>query len=210
VAGPEAEVKLMRLRVPASVWAVAHYVVNSGRDVFTQGELRSAACGSLDTALAVGLIRRTGDNGLFRADLELARLYASLLPKVPKSYVTERKGRFREAKVTCEGRKEAVRLARAWARLASWAEAHAEDNEDLPKEIVEVLEAHGITVRRTTLPNGAKVVLAKVLNMYIVMDGLMVKNTPKCARYSRLGPSAWLCASTKDRLYSYLAQLTTQ
>jgi len=64
-------------------------------------------------------------------------------------------------------------------------------------------------VRRMALPNGAKVVLAKVLNMYIIMDGLMVKNTPKCVRFPRLGPDAWLCASTKDKLYSYLAQLTT-
>ena len=208
MAGPEAEVKLMRLRVPASVWALARYVVNSGRDTFTQSELRSAACGTLDTALAIGLIRRTGDNA-FRADLELARSLAGLLPKVPKSYVTERKGRFHEAKVTCEGRKEAVRLARAWARLSKWAEVHAEDAEDLPKEIVEVLEAHGIAVKRMTLPNGAKVVLAKVLNMYIIMDGLMFKNTPKCVRFPRLGPNAWLCASTKDRLFSYLAQLTT-
>ena len=208
MAGPEAEVKLMRLRVPTSAWAIARYVVNSGRDVFTQGELKGAACGSLDTALALGLIRRTGDNA-FRADLELARLYASLLPKVPKSYITGRKGRFREAKTPCEGRQEAVRLAKAWARLSNWAEVHAEDEEDLPKEILEVLEAHGITVRRVTLPNGAKVVLAKVHNMYIIMDGLMFKNTPKCVRFPRLGPDAWLCASTKDKLYSYLAQLTT-
>ena len=208
MAGPEAEVKLMRLRVPTSAWAIARYVVNSGRDVFTQGELKGAACGSLDTALAIGLIMKL-DNGLYKADLELARLYASLLPKVPRAYVVERKGRFREAKAPCEGRQEAVRLAKAWARLSNWAEVHAEDSEDMPKEVVEVLEAHGISVRRTALPNGAKVVLAKVLNMYIIMDGLMVKNTPKCVRYSRLGPDAWLCASTKDKLYSYLAQLTT-
>jgi len=209
MAGPEAEVKLMRLRVPLSVWAIARYVVNSGRDVFTQSELKGAACGSLDTALKDGLIVRL-DNGLYRADLGLARLYASLLPKVPKSYITGRKGRSRasEAKTPCEGRQEAVRLAKAWARLSNWADVHAEDSEDLPKEIVEVLEAHGIQAQRTTLPNGAKVVLAKVLNMYIIMDGLMLKNTPKCARFPRLGPNAWLCASTKDRLYSYLAQLT--
>jgi len=206
--GPEAEVKLMRLRVPTSAWAIARYVVNSGRDVFTQGELKGAACGSLDTALALGLIMKL-DNGLYKANIELARLYAGLLPKVPKSYITERKGRFREAKTPCEGRQEAVRLAKAWARLSNWAEVHAEDEEDLPQEIVEVLEAHGISVRRMVLPNGAKVVLAKVHNMYIVMDGLMVKNTPKCVRFPRLGPDAWLCASTKDKLYSYLAQLTT-
>jgi len=208
MAGPEAEVKLMRLRVPTSAWAIARYVVNSGRDVFTQGELKGAACGTLDTALAIGLIMKL-DNGLYKADIELARSLAGLLPKVPKSYITGRKGRFREAKTPCEGRQEAVRLAKAWARLSNWAEVHAEDAEDLPKEILEVLEAHGITVRRTALPNGAKVVLAKVLNMYIIMDGLMVKNTPKCVRYPRLGPDAWLCASTKDKLYSYLAQLTT-
>ena len=210
MAGPEAEVKLMRLRVPTSVWAIARYVLRTGRDVFTQGELKSAACGSLDTALAIGLIMKL-ENGLYKADMELARSLASLLPKVPKSYITERKGRFRasEAKTPCEGRQEAVRLAKAWARLSNWAEVHAEDEEDLPQEIVEVLERNGIQVQRTTLPNGAKVVLAKVLNMYIIMDGLMFKNTPKCARYSRLGPNAWLCSSTKDKLYSYLAQLTT-
>ena len=162
MAGPEAEVKLMRLRVPTSAWALARYVVNSGRDVFTQGELKGAACGSLDTALAIGLIEKL-DNGLYKANLELARSLAGLLPKVPKSYIIGRKGRFREAKTPCEGRQEAVRLAKAWARLSNWAEVHAEDEEDLPKEILEVLEAHGITVRRTALPNGAKVVLAKVL-----------------------------------------------
>jgi hypothetical protein len=209
MAGPEAEVKLMRLRVPTSAWAIARYVLRTGRDTFTQSELKGAACGTIDTALALGLIRRTGDNGLYKANLELARLYANLLPKVPKSYITGRKGRFREAKTHCEGRQEAVRLAKAWARLSNWAEVHAEDEEDLPKEVVEVLEAHGIAVRRTALPNGAKVVLAKVLNMYIVMDDLMVKNTPKCVRFPRLGPDALLCASTKDKLYSYLAQLTT-
>jgi len=210
MAGPEAEVKLMRLRVPTSAWAIARYVVNSGRDTFTQGELKGAACGTLDTALAIGLIMKL-DNGLYKADLELARSLAGLLPKVPKSYITERKGRFRasEAKTPCEGRQEAVRLAKAWARLSNWAEVHAEDEEDLPQEIVEVLERNGIQVQRTTLPNGAKAVLAKVHNMYIVMDGLMVKNTPKCVRFPRLGPDAWLCASTKDKLYSYLAQLTT-
>jgi hypothetical protein len=210
MAGPEAEVKLMRLRVPTSVWAIARYVLRTGRDTFTQGELKGAACGTLDTALALGLIVRL-DNGLYKANMELARSLAGLLPKVPKSYITERKGRFRasEAKTPCEGRQEAVRLAKAWARLSNWAEVHAEDEEDLPKEILEVLEAHGIAVRRTALPNGAKVVLAKVLNMYIIMDDLMVKNTPKCVRYSRLGPDALLCASTKDKLYSYLAQLTT-
>lgn len=205
MAGPEAEVKLMRLRVPTSAWAIARYVVNSGRDTFTQSELKGAACGTIDTALALGLIVRL-DNGLYKANLELARLYANLLPKVPKSYII---GRFREAKTPCEGRQEAVKLAKAWARLSNWAEVHTEDAEDLPNEIVEVLERNGIQVQRTTLPNGAKVVLAKVHNMYIVMDGLMVKNTPKCFRYSRLGPNAWLCTSTKDKLYSYLAQLTT-
>ena len=205
MAGPEAEVKLMRLRVPTSAWAIARYVVKSGKDAFSQSELKGAACGSLDTALAIGLIMKL-DNGLYKANLELARLYASLLPKVPKSYIT---GRFREAKTPCEGRQEAVKLAKAWARLSNWAEVHTEDAEDLPQEIVEVLEAHGIAVRRTALPNGAKAVLAKVLNMYIIMDGLMFKNTPKCVRFPRLGPDAWLCASTKDKLYSYLAQLTT-
>jgi hypothetical protein len=208
MAGPEAEVKLMRLRVPTSAWAIARYVLRTGRDTFTQSELKGAACGTIDTALALGLIVRL-DNGLYKANLELARSLAGLLPKVPKSYITGRKGRSREAKTHCEGRQEAVRLAKAWARLSNWAEVHAEDEEDLPKEILEVLEAHGIAVRRTTLPNGAKVVLAKVLNMYIIMDDLMVKNTPKCVRFPRLGPDAWLCASTKDKLYSYLAQLTT-
>jgi hypothetical protein len=204
----ELEAQIVRLRVPTSVWAIARYVLRTGRDTFTQSELKGAACGTIDTALALGLIRRTGDNGPYKANLELARLYANLLPKVPKSYII---GRFSasEAKTHCEGRQEAVRLAKAWARLSNWAEVHAEDEEELPKEVVKVLERNGIQVQRTALPNGAKVVLAKVLNMYIVMDDLMVKNTPKCVRFPRLGPDAWLCASTKDKLYSYLAQLTT-
>ena len=193
------------IRVPVSAWAVAYYIVKSGKDTFTQRELESAACGNLNSALANGLVMRL-DNGLYKADTELARLYASLLPRVPRAYVTERKGRFRvgESKIPCEERKEAVRLARAWAKLASWAEIHAEDEEDLPKEIVEVLEAHGIEVKRMVLPSGVKAVVAKLLNMYVIMDWLMAKNSPKCLRFPQLGPDALLCASTRDKLYLYL------
>jgi len=205
----ELEAQIVRIRVPASVWAIAYHIVKSGRDVFTQGELRSAACGGLDTALANGLIEKL-ENGLYKANIELAKFYASLLPKVPKAHLTERKGRFRVSEeAPCEERQEALRLARAWAKLANWAEVHAEDEEEPPKEIVEVLERHNIEVKRVKMPNGAKVAVAKVLNYYIVMDLLMAKNTPKCAKYSRLGPNAWLCASTKSRLFSYLVPLAS-
>ena len=207
MAGLEAQTK--SIRVPVSVWAIAYHIVRSGKDAFSQSELESASCGSLETALAMGLIERL-DNGLYRANVELARLYASLLPRVPRAYVVERKGRLRvnEAKIPCEERKEAVRLARAWAKLANWATAHAEDAEDLPKEIVEVLEAHGITVKRMVLPGGAKAVVAKVLSYYIIMDWLMVKNSPKCVRFPKLGPDAWLCASTREKLLWHIVPLT--
>ena len=201
--------QVKQIRVPVSVWAIAYHIVRSGKDTFSQRELEGASCGNLSSALAEGLIERL-ENGLYRANVELAKFYASLLPRVPRAYVVERKGRFSvsEAKITCEERKEAVRLARAWARLSSWAEVHAEDEEDLPKEIVEVLEAHGITVRRMVLPSGAKAVVAKVLNYYIIMDSLMVKNSPKCVRFPRLGPDAWLCASTREKLLWHLVPLT--
>ena len=201
--------QVKQIRVPTSVWAIAYHIVKSGKDTFSQRELEGASCGNLSSALAEGLIERL-ENGLYKANIELAKFYASLLPKVPRAYVVERKGRFRvsEAKITCEERKEAVRLARAWAKLANWATAHAEDAEELPKDIVEVLEAHGITVRRMVLPGGAKAVVAKVLNYYIIMDSLMVKNSPKCVRFPKLGPDAMLCASTREKLYWYLVPLT--
>jgi hypothetical protein len=201
--------QVKQIRVPTSVWAIAYHIVRSGKDTFLQRELEGASCGNLSSALAEGLIERL-DNGLYKANIELARLYASLLPRVPRAYVVEHKGRFSvsEAKISCEERKEAVRLARAWAKLANWATAHAEDAEDPPKEIVEVLERHGITVRRMVLPGGAKAVVAKVLNYYVIMDSLMVKNSPKCVRFPKLGPDAWLCASTREKLYWYLVPLT--
>ena len=201
--------QVKQIRVSASVWAIAYHIVRSGKDTFSQSELESASCGNLETALVTGLIERL-ENGFYRANIDLAKFYASLLPRVPRAYVVERKGRFRvsEARIPCEERKEAVRLARAWAKLANWATAHAEDAEDPPKEIVEVLEAHGITVRRMALPGGAKAVVAKVLNYYIIMDWLMVKNSPKCVRFPKLGPDAMLCASTREKLYWYLVPLT--
>jgi hypothetical protein len=201
--------QVKQIRVSASVWAIAYHIVKSGKDTFSQSELESASCGSLETALAVGLIEKL-NNGLYRTNIELAKFYASLLPRVPRAYVVERKGRFSvsEAKIPCEERKEAVRLARAWAKLANWATAHAEDAEDPPKEILEVLERHGITVRRMVLPGGAKAVVAKVLNYYIIMDSLMVKNSPKCVRFPKLGPDAWLCASTREKLFWYIVPLT--
>ena len=111
--------QVKQIRVPVSVWAIAYHIVKSGKDTFSQSELEGASCGNLSSALAEGLIEKL-DNGLYKANIELAKFYASLLPKVPKSYVTERKGRFRvnEAKIPCEERKEAVRLAKAWAKLA--------------------------------------------------------------------------------------------
>jgi len=201
--------QVKQIRVPVSVWAIAYHIVRSGKDTFTQSELEGASCGNLSSALAEGLIERL-ENGLYKANIELAKFYASLLPKVPRAYVVERKGRFRvsEAKISCEERKEAVRLAKAWARLSNWAEVHAEDAEDPSKDIAEVLEAHGITVRRMVLPGGAKAVVAKVLNYYIIMDSLMVKNSPKCVRFPKLGPDAWLCASTREKLFWYLVPLT--
>jgi len=201
--------QVKQIRVPVSVWAIAYHIVRSGRDTFSQSELEGASCGNLSSALAEGLIEKL-DNGLYKANIELAKFYASLLPRVPRAYVIERKGRFGvgESKITCEERKEAVKLARAWAKLANWAEVHTEDSEELPKDIVKVLEAHGITVRRMVLPGGAKAVVAKLLNYYIVMDSLMVKNSPKCVRFPKLGPDAWLCASTREKLYWYLVPLT--
>jgi len=200
--------QVKQIRVPASVWAIAHHIVKSGKDTFSQSELRDASCGGLDTALADGLIEKL-DNSLYKANVELAKFYASLLPKVPKAYITERKGRFRvsEAKVPCKERQEAIRLARAWARLAECAEKHADCKEELPKDVIEVLERHNIEVRSMTLPSGVKAVVAKVLNYYIVMDGLMVKNSPKCVRFPQLGPDAMLCASTREKLYWHLIPL---
>ncbi len=201
--------QVKQIRVPVSVWAIAYHIVRSGKDTFLQRELEGASCGNLSSALAEGLIERL-ENGLYRANVELAKFYASLLPKVPRAYVVERKGRFSvsEAKISCEERKEAVRLARAWAKLANWATAHAEDAEDPPKDIAEVLNRHGIQVQRMVLPGGAKAVVAKVLSYYIIMDSLMVKNSPKCVRFPKLGPDAWLCASTREKLYWYLVPLT--
>jgi len=201
--------QVKQIRVPTSVWAIAYHIVKSGKDTFSQRELEGASCGNLSSALAEGLIEKL-DNGLYKANIELAKFYASLLPRVPRAYVIERKGRFGlgESKISCEERKEAVKLARAWAKLANWATAHAEDAEDPPKEIVEVLEAHGIQVQRMVLPSGAKAVVAKVLNYYIIMDSLMVKNSPKCVRFPKLGPDAWLCASTREKLFWYLVPLT--
>jgi hypothetical protein len=51
-------------------------------DTFRQSELKAVACGALDSALADGLIVRL-DNGLYKANIELAKLYASLLPRIP-------------------------------------------------------------------------------------------------------------------------------
>jgi len=200
--------QVKQIRVPTSVWAIAFHIVKSGKDTFSQRELEGASCGNLSSALAEGLIERL-NNGLYKANIELAKFYASLLPRVPRAYVVDRKGRFSvsETKISCEERKEAVRLARAWAKLANWAEVHAEDSENPPRDIVEVLERHGITVRRMVLPSGTKAVVAKVLNYYIIMDSLMVKNSPKCVRFPKLG-DAWLCASTREKLYWYLVPLT--
>jgi len=171
-------------------------------DTFRQSELKAAACGTLDSALADGLIKRL-DNGLYKANVELARLYASLLPRIPMR--GRRRKEIRALKeCSSEERKEAAELVKAWLELANWAENHAEDKKEPPKEILEVLERHGIEVRRMALPSGAKAIVAKVLNYYVIMDWLMSKNTPKCAKYSRLGPNAWLCASTKDKLFSYI------
>ncbi len=198
--------QVKQIRVPLSVWTLAHYVLRTGRDTFTYIEVKNAACGSLDTALVMGLIERL-DNGLYRANIELARLYASLLPK---AYVPDRKGRWgsplasNSEKSSCEAREEALRLAWAWSKLAKWAEAHTEDAEDPPKKVLEVLERHGIQVQRMVLPSGTKAVIAKVLNYYIIMDSLMVKNSPKCVRFPKLGPDAWLCASTREKLYLYI------
>jgi len=203
------EPQIKSIRVPVSAWAIAYHVVKSGKDTFTQRELESAACGNLNSALANGLIEKL-DNGLYRANVELARLYAGLLPK---AYVPERKGRWgsplapKGEKPLCEERQEALRLAWAWQKLAKWAERHAEDEEEPPKEVLEVLERHGIEVQRMVLPSGAKAVVAKVLSYYIVMDWLMVKNSPKCVRFPRLGPDAMLCASTREKLLWHLVPL---
>jgi hypothetical protein len=198
------EPQIKSIRVPASAWAIAYYILRTGKDTFRQSELKGAACGALDSALADGLIVKL-DNGLYRANVELAKFYASLLPK---AYINERRGRFwtpvSEAKTSCEEREEAFRLASAWLRLAKWSERHIEDRAMPPNKILETLNKHGIEVQRMALPSGAKAIVAKVLNYYIIMDRLMAKNTPKCIRYPRLGPDAWLCSSTKDKLYWYL------
>ena len=196
------EPQIKSIRIPASAWAIAYYILRTGKDTFTHNELKDAACGTLDSALADGLIVKL-DNGLYEANVELARLYASLLPRIPMR--GRRRKEIRALKeCTSAERREAAEIGQAWLELANWAENHAEDKKEVPKEILEVLESHGITVKRMKMPNGAKVVVAKVLNMYIVMDWNMAKNTPKCVKYSRLGPDAWLCASTKDKLYWYL------
>jgi hypothetical protein len=201
--------QVKQIRVPLSVWALAHYVLRTGRDTFTYTEVRNAACGSIDTALVMGLVEKL-DNGMYRANMDLARLYANLLPK---AHVVERKGRWGSPlassgeKSSCEAREEGIRLAWAWLKLAKWATAHAEDEEELPKKILEVLERHGIQVQRMVLPGGAKAVVAKVLSYYIIMDSLMVKNSPKCVRFPKLGPDAWICASTREKLYWYLVPL---
>ena len=202
------EPQLKLIRVAAGAWAIAYYIVKSGRDTFTRSELKDAACGALDSALADGLIERL-DNGLYKANIELAKLYASLLPRIPM------RGRRRKViqslkECNSEERKEAAELVKAWLQLANWAEVHAEDTKEPPKEILEVLERHGIEVRRMKMPSGAKAVVAKVLNYYVVMDWNMAKNTPKCVKYSRLGPNAWLCASTREKLFSYLAPLASR
>jgi len=137
--------QVKQIRVPLSVWTLARYVLRTGRDTFTYTEVKNAACGSIDTALVMGLIVRL-DNGLYKADMELAKLYASLLPK---AYVPDRKGRWGSPlassgeKSSCEARDEGIRLAWAWLKLAKWAEAHAEDAEDPPKKVLEVLKASG-------------------------------------------------------------------
>jgi hypothetical protein len=201
--------QVKQIRVPLSVWTLAHYVLRTGRDTFTYTEVKNAACGSLDTALVMGLIEKL-DNGMYRANVELARLYASLLPK---AYVPDRKGRWGSPlassgeKSSCEAREEALRLAWAWSKLAKWAEAHTEDAEDPPKKVLEVLERHGIQVQRMVLPSGTKAVIAKVLNYYIIMDWLMAKNSPKCVRFPQLGPDAMLCASTREKLLWHLVPL---
>ena len=196
----EPQIKL--IRVAAGAWAIAYHVLRTGKDTFTLTELKGVACGALDSALADGLIVRL-DNGLYKANVELARLYASLLPRIPMR--GRRRKEIRALKeCTSEERREAAEIGQAWLQLANWAENHAEDKKEPPKEIVEVLERHGIEVRRMKMPNGAKVVVAKVLNYYVVMDWNMAKNTPKCVRYARLGPDAWICASTKDKLFSYI------
>jgi len=203
----ELEPQAKGIRVSASTWAIANHIVKTGKTLFAHSELKNAACSSLDTALVDGLIEKL-DNGMYRANIDLARLYARLLPKV---HITGRKGRLRssvsEAKIPCEEKQEAVRLAMAWTKLANWAEIHAEDEEEVPKDVLEVLNRHGIEVQRATLPGGAKVVLAKVLNYYIIMDWLMTKNSPKCVRFPQLGPEAMLCASTREKLYLYLTPL---
>ena len=106
--------QVKQIRVPTSVWAIAFHIVKSGKDTFSQRELEGASCGNLSSALAEGLIERL-NNGLYKANIELAKFYASLLPRVPRAYVVERKGRFSlsEAKISCKERQEAVRLARA-------------------------------------------------------------------------------------------------
>jgi len=204
----ELELKIVRIRVPASAWAIAYHIAKSGKDTFAHSELKTAACSPLDTALAMGLIERL-DNDLYRANIELAKLYASLLPRIPLRGRRRRKEVHALKECTSEERREAEELLKAWLALANWAEVHAEDKKEPPKEILEVLERHAIEVQRMTLPSGTKAVVAKLLNYYIIMDWLMSKNTPKCAKYSRLGPNAWLCASTKDKLFSYLKPLAS-
>jgi len=207
MAGLEPQIK--SIRVPLSLWAIAYHIVRTGRDTFTFSELKDAACGSLESALAEGLLEKL-DNGLYKANVELARLYSSLLPK---AHVPERVGRWgsplapKGERASCEERQEALRLALAWQKLAKWAEAHAEDGEEPPKEVLSVLEAHGIEVKRMVLPSGTKAVVAKVLNMYVIMDRLVAKSSLKCLRFPQLGPDAMLCASTREKLYWHITPL---
>jgi hypothetical protein len=202
------EPQLKLIRVAAGAWAIAYHVLRTGKDTFTLTELKGVACGALDSALADGLIERL-DNGFYRANVELAKLYASLLPRIP---MRGRKRKEIRALKECssEERREAAELVKAWLQLANWAEVHAEDTKEPPKDILEVLERHGIDVRRMKMPSGAKAVVAKVLNYYVIMDWLMSKNTPKCVKYSRLGANTWLCASTREKLFSYLKPLASR
>ena len=76
------EPQIKSIRIPASMWAIAYHILRTGKDTFRQSELKGVACGALDTAIADGLIVRL-DNGLYRANVELAKLYVGLLPRVP-------------------------------------------------------------------------------------------------------------------------------
>ena len=39
--------QVKQIRVPTSVWAIAYYIVRSGKDTFSQRELEGASCGNL-------------------------------------------------------------------------------------------------------------------------------------------------------------------